>query len=104
MCLEMAIEVTSREFFGSLYNQAVAYRAAHFFTVICDAGGGTIGVIKELGGGAPVASATEGKLSVSFARSEVSDVSGLDSTKYGRMLLGLIKSRPRMGVNCGGIL
>jgi hypothetical protein len=104
--LGLAVEVTSRGFFGSLYNQAVAYRAAHLFTVM-DASGSssTVDAINELGGGAPVASMSEGGLSVSFAQSGAGGTDGttaLGSTKYGRMLLGLIKARPRMGVNMAG--
>ena len=100
--LGMAVEVTNRGFFGPLYNQALAYRAAHLFSMM-DAGTGSSDVIKELGGGAPVASMSEGGLSVSFAHGAQSESGAyLCSTKYGRMLMGLIKSRPKMGVNRAG--
>jgi hypothetical protein len=98
----MAVEATDRRFFGSLYEQAIAYRACHLFTVM-KVTSSSNDKIKELGGGAPVASVTEGKLSVSFAQSGGSvDVSALGSTKYGRMLLALIKTRPTLGVNQAG--
>jgi hypothetical protein len=104
--LEMAVAATSRGFFGGVYNQAVAYRAAHLFTVMGGSGGSTaVDIIKELGGGAPVASMSEGGLSVSFAQTGggTSGDTALDSTRYGKMLQGLIKSRPRMGVNMAGL-
>jgi hypothetical protein len=100
--LGMAVEATSRRFYGPLYNRAVALRAAHLFTVMNGSAGGITGVIKELGGGAPVASVSEGKLSVSFAQSGVSEANDLGSTKYGRMLLDLMRSRPTLGVTTGG--
>ena len=101
--LGMAVETTDRRFYGSLYEQAVAYRAAHLFTVMNGtSANGTVNAVKELGGGAPVASVSEGKLAVSFSQGGAgSDAAGLTSTKYGRALLGLKRSRPRMGVNSG---
>jgi hypothetical protein len=103
--LEMAVEVTSRGFFGRLYNQAVAYRAAYLFTALGAGGSPAVNTIKELGGGAPIASMSEGGLSVSFARNGggASNAGGLDTTKYGKLLLALIKSRPAMGVNTAGL-
>jgi hypothetical protein len=101
--LGMAVEATDRRFFGGLYEQAVAYLASHLFTVMnISSGNRGIDNIMKLGGGASVASATEGKVSLSFAQSGGTvDASSLDSTKYGRILLGLKKSRPTFGVNCG---
>lgn len=104
--LGMAVESTSAGFFGAMYNQAVAYMAAHLFTLMDGGSGGGLGIasaINKLGGGAPVASMSEGGISVSFSQSVgSSDGSDLTSTKYGRMLVGLKKSRPRMGVNQAG--
>jgi hypothetical protein len=107
--LEMAAAVASRGFFGSVYNQAAAYQAAHLFTLMGGSGGGgAADAIKELGGGAAVASMSEGGLSVSFAQTAGNSsgtAAALGSTKYGRMYLGLMKSRPTMGVNhAGGLL
>jgi hypothetical protein len=99
--LGMAVERTDRGFFGKLYNQALAYRAAHIFTVMATSGdAGVLGKIRDLGGGAPVASMSEGGLSISLAQS-ASGLEGeaLGSTKYGRLLLGRLKTRPRGGVN-----
>jgi hypothetical protein len=99
----MAADVTDKGFYGAVYNYAIAYRACHLFTV---AGGGnnTEKTVMNMGGGAPVASMTEGGLSISFAQGgSAADSSALGSTKYGKMLLDLRKSRPRMGVNTGGI-
>jgi len=98
--LGMAAEVISRGFFGDQYSQALAYQACHLFTVTNKAAGGasSTGMIKELSGGAPITSVREGGLSVSFGQSgsEVGDTLG--STKYGRLLLALRKSKPTMNV------
>ena len=100
----MASEMTDKRFFGGLYNQAVSLRAAHLFTVFGGfGGGGGVDALRELGGGAPVASVGEGKLSVSFAQAGGAGKSGLESTQYGRELLGLIKSKPTMGVKGAGL-
>jgi hypothetical protein len=100
--LGMAVEATSRRFYGPMYHKAVALRAAYEFTRMNGSGGGVFGILKELGGGAPVASASEGKVSVSFAQPGVSDTNDLGSNKFGRMLLGLMKSRPTLGITTGG--
>jgi len=99
--LGMAVEVTSRDFFGAVYNQAVAFKAAHLFTLM-NGGSGAASDTVALGGGAPVSSVSEGGLSISFAQT-AGDGAALGNTKYGRMLMGLIKSRPRMGVNTFGL-
>jgi hypothetical protein len=100
--LGMAVESISRDFFGVMYNTAVAYKAAHLFMLV-DGGSGTASEISKIGGGAPVSSVSEGGLAVSFAQNS-GDGSDLSSTKYGRLLQGLIKGRPKMGVNqAGGI-
>lgn len=102
--LGMAVEVTDRGFFGKTYEQAVAYRACHLFTVMGGGNGSSsVDEIRELGGGAPVASLHEGGLSVAFSQtSGGTEGAALGSTKYGRMLLGLISARPTMGVNTTG--
>jgi hypothetical protein len=101
--LGMAVESVDRGFFGTVYNQAVAYKAAHLFTVM-DGGSGDTESVKALGGGAPIASVSEGGVSVSFAQTASgTEGAALGSTKYGRMLMGLIKGRPRMGVNVSGL-
>jgi hypothetical protein len=99
--LGMAVELTDRGFFGKLYSSAVAYRACHLFMVSGGSGGGGVG--EAAAGLGQIASMSEGGLSVSFATGGVSDPGGLDTTKYGKLLLGLIKSRPTMGVNTAGL-
>jgi hypothetical protein len=99
--LEMAVEVTDKGFFGSLYNMAIAYRACHLFTIYGDTQGGG-GSGNAAAGTAPIASMSEGSVSISYAVSApATDGTGsdLDNTKFGKMLLSLTKSRPRMGVN-----
>jgi hypothetical protein len=96
--LGMAAELTDRGFFGKLTPYAVAYRACHLFTLAGGDGGGNPAV-----GTGQITGMSEGGMSVSFAASAVSDIGGLDTTKYGKLLLGLIKSRPTMGVNMAGL-
>jgi hypothetical protein len=104
--LGMAVEIVNRRFFGNLYNQAVAYMACHLYTVFGrSASSETLKTVKELGGGAPVASMSEGKLSVSFAQAQgAADGAALGSTQFGRQYLGLKKGRPKVGVNMLGII
>ncbi len=97
--IRMAEENLSRPFFGKQYAYAVAYKACHLYTVTAGSGGSTAAGLGQ------ITSMSEGGLSVSFATgSTESDASGgLETTKYGKMLLGLINSRPRMGVNMTGL-
>jgi hypothetical protein len=101
----MAVEIVNRRFFGSLYNQAVANMACHLYTMFGrSASNGTLKTVKELGGGAPVASMTESKLSVSFAQAQgAAGTAALGSTPFGRQYLSLRKGRPKTGVNMPGM-
>lgn len=91
--LQIATESLSSRFFGKLYNQAVAYKACHLFTLtkpselnqMTDVGGGSVNRLKE------------GGIEVGF--NSTNSEKELTSTKYGRMLLDLMKSRPTMDVN-----
>ena len=98
--IEMAAEITDKGFFGKMYPYAVAYRACHLYSIT---GGGNSGN-GALGMG-QIASMSEGGLSVTFAQNQSAETnsSGLDTTKYGKQLLALIKSRPTMGVNMAGL-
>lgn len=98
MFLDMAVELTDRGFFGKLGNYAIAYRACHLFML----SGGENSGNPALGLG-QVASISEGGLSISYATNANTDTSGLDTTKFGKLLLGLIKSRPTAGVNTAGL-
>ena len=94
--IAMAAESLSVGFFGVMYNHAVAYKAAHLFTLM-DSMSDDLAATH----GAPIASMSEGGLSVSFAQNAADD-SSLASTKYGKMLMGVMKGRPKMGVNSTG--
>lgn len=91
--LQIARESLSSRFFGKMYDQAVAYKACHLFTQtkpselnkMTEASGGSISHLKE------------GGIDIGFNASESS--SELASTKFGRMLLDLMKTRPTMDVN-----
>jgi len=97
--IQMAAELTDRSFFGNLLAPyAIAYRACHLFTITGSGGGGNFAL-----GMGQITSMSEGGLSVAFAQSQSNDGSALDTTKYGKLLLGLIKSRPTMGVNTAGL-
>jgi hypothetical protein len=106
--LEMAREQTARDFYGTLYPYAVAYRALHLYDT-AGAGiesGSDLAVIDKAGKGAALASMSEGGLSVSFAQNTgqaVSNSADLGGTKWGRMLLDLWKTRPSTGVNRAGL-
>jgi hypothetical protein len=101
--LGMAAELTDRGFFGKLASYAIAYRACHLFMVSCGGAGG--GLESAAAGIGQIASMSEGGLSVSFVTrgGETSNADGLDTTKFGKLLLSLIKSRPTMGVNTAGL-
>jgi hypothetical protein len=96
--LGMAVELTDRGFFGKMASYAIAYRACHLFTIAGGSGGSN-----PIMGIGQITGMSEGGLSVSLAASATSDSGGLDTTKYGKLLLGLIKSRPTMGVNTAGL-
>lgn len=96
--LHMAIELTDRTFFGTLFNHAIAYRACHLFTITEGAVGGNPAI-----GTGQITGVSEGGLSMNFASNAKTDNGGLETTKYGKLLLGLINSRPRMGVNRTGL-
>lgn len=91
--LQIATESLSSRFFGKLYNQAVAYKACHLFTLtkpselnqMTDVGGGSVNRLKEGG--------------IELGFNSTNSEKELTSTKYGRMLLDLMKSRPTMDVN-----
>lgn len=91
--VQVATESLNSRFFGKLYNQAVAYKACHLF--ILNKPSVMDGVL-SIGGG-PVSSISEGGISVSFATNAGDNE--LNSTKFGRQLLALIKARPKMDVN-----
>ena len=83
--LEMAEKRTSSTYYGSNRSEAVALRAAHMLQVNSAANasdGETMG---------PVASKSEGDLSVSYGKLDAGTAYDVDlsSTSYGRQLLGL---------------
>jgi hypothetical protein len=96
--LGMAAELTNRGFFGETAPYAIAYRACHLFTIA--GGDGSNSPVIGMG---QITGMSEGGLSVSLAASTISDTGGLNTTKYGKLLLGLIKSSPTMGVNLAGL-
>ena len=105
--VQMAEESLDRCFFGKKYNYAVAYKACHLFTV-CGGQSGIEGSVAGLSSGA-VSGMSEGGLSLNFAVNQNGKDSELKATKYGRMLLDLMKTGLRMDVNrspfsvvCGG--
>jgi hypothetical protein len=104
--LQIALEQTAKGFFGKLYPYAVAYKACHLFEVSGIGKSETEQAVSEMGNGQQIASMSEGGLSVTFAQnSGGSDASTNDmgSTKYGRLYLDLLKTRPTMGVNTAGL-
>lgn len=90
--VQMANESLNSRFFGKLFNYAVAYKACHLYTITA---GDKTG-IHSIGGGA-VTSYHEGGIDINFAQNQ--NDSELATTKYGKMLLDLMKQCPRMDVN-----
>lgn len=91
--IEQCEENTSKTFFGVLRNQAVAYKACHFYTLFSpDAG---------VNAGGQIASVTEGRLSISYFNENdtTTDNAFWQSSKYGKLYLWLLKSMPRANVN-----
>ena len=91
--VQMATESLSSHFFGKQYNQAVAYKACHLFTVTKKS---ELNDAINIGGGA-VNHLQEGGMSIGFV-SPHSDKELL-SSKYGRMLYDLMRTKPTMDVN-----
>ena len=91
--VQIARESLSRSFFGKLYEQAIAYKACHLFILTKPS---ELNEITAVGGGS-INHLQEGGITIGFNNSN-SDKE-LSSTKYGRMLLDLMKSRPTMDVN-----
>jgi hypothetical protein len=91
--LQIARESLSSRFFGKLYEQAVAYKACHLFVLTKPS---ELNQMTEASGGS-ISSMSEGGISLSF--NATNSDKELSSTKYGRMLLDLMKSRPTMDVN-----
>lgn len=90
---QMARESLSSRFFGKLYEQAVAYKACHLYTVTKKS---ALNDAMNIGGGS-VNHLSEGGISLGFT-SPHSDKELL-SSRYGRMLYDLIRSMPTMQVN-----
>jgi hypothetical protein len=91
--VQMATESLSNRFFGKLFNQAVAYKACHLFTVTKKT---ELNDVISIGGGS-VNHFQEGGITLGFNSSDGNKE--LASTKYGRMLLDLMRSKPTMDVN-----
>lgn len=91
--LQIARESLSSSFFGKLYNQAIAYKACHLFTMTKPT---ELNEITSIGGGS-VNHLQEGGITIGF--NNVNSDKELSSTKYGRMLLDLMKTRPTMDIN-----
>lgn len=91
--IQIARESLSARFFGKLYEQAVAYKACHLFITTKKS---ALNDAINIGGGS-VNHLQEGGISLGFNAS--SSDKELLSSKYGRMLYDLIKSRPSSDVN-----
>lgn len=85
--LEMAADRTAQGFFGAKREYAIAYRAAHMMTLFLSG-------VRTEGEVGPIASKSEGELSVSFGSvgGGSNDDGSLTQTTYGLELLALIKA------------
>jgi hypothetical protein len=89
--------------FGKLYPTLIAWASCHLFTISGSGGNGSSAI-----GIGQIASMSEGGLSVTFATGASgggasSGSAFWDTTKFGKMVLYLIKSRLAMGVNTAGL-
>lgn len=91
--IQIARESLSSRFFGKLYEQAIAYKACHLFVSTKKS---SLNDAINIGGGS-ISHLNEGGISIGF--NSVKTESDLASTKFGRMLLDLMKARPTMDVN-----
>jgi hypothetical protein len=101
--LDEAAALFDRRRFGKLFPTLIAWASCHLFTIT---GGGSSGS-SAIGMG-QIASMSEGGLSVSFVTgasggSMSSGAAFWNTTKFGKMVLYLIKSLPTMGVNTAGL-
>jgi hypothetical protein len=101
--LGMATALFDRGRFGKLYPTLIAWAASHLFTISGGGGSGSSAI-----GMGQIASMSEGGLSVTFATGASgggasSGAAFWDTTKFGKMVLYLIKLPPTMGVNTAGL-
>jgi len=99
--VQMARESLDRCFFGKMYEYAVAYKACHLFTLFENNSDSSSvsNVVDKIGGG-QITGITEGGLSINFAQlSDDAQLNDLALTKYGKMLLALMRSGVKMNVN-----
>lgn len=99
--VQMARESLDCCFFGKMYEYAVAYKACHLFTLFENNSDSSSvsNVVDKIGGG-QITGITEGGLSINFAQlSGDAQLNDLALTKYGKMLLALMRSGVKMNVN-----
>jgi hypothetical protein len=95
----MAAGLFDRGHFGKLYPTLIAWAASHLFTISGSGGSGSSAI-----GMGQIASMSEGGLSVTFATDDSGGGTAFwNTTKFGKMVLYLIKSRPTMGINMAGL-
>lgn len=104
MFISLSEPMISRKRFGKLYDQALAYLAAHRMKVL--GGLGKKSIAGTVGDTYGIASVTEGKTSVTFSASQQGEnLSREDGeyslTTYGSMYLTL-RSRVTIPIICGG--
>ena len=99
--LQIAQESLDRCFFKNHFNEAVAYKACHLFTLFeQDSDSSSVSNVVDKIGGGQVTGITEGGLSINFAQlSGDAQLNDLALTKYGKMLLALMRSGVKMNVN-----
>jgi hypothetical protein len=97
--LGMAAGLFDRSYFGKIYPTLIAWASCHLFTMSGSGGNGSPAI-----GMGQIASMSEGGLSVSFATGASGGGTAFwETTKYGKMVIYLMKSRPTMGVNTAGL-
>lgn len=92
--IELSTPLVNKKRFGNLYEQAVAYLAAHRMKM--NGHGTSVGGFGSLGNMVGISSISEGEVSVSFSNSQSSSTSSSDSelglSFYGQQFLQLRRS------------
>lgn len=92
--IELSTPLVNKKRFGNLYEQAVAYLAAHRMKM--DGIGATVGGFGSIGSMVGISSISEGEVSVSFNNSQSSSASSSDAelelSVYGMQFLRLRRS------------
>ena len=100
--ISLAEPLISKKRFGKLYEQALAYLAAHYMKTL--GGLGKKSIVGTIGDTYGIASVTEGKTSVSFSTTQSG--TGKEDIEYSKTLYGsmylTLRNKVAVPIICGG--